>query len=157
LFQGVVGNSTSWISLNDLGRLYGISVIHCGKILNQHGWRDRRGQPTVDAINAHAARHLGPHGQTQSVVWDQDICRGLLEAQGHKPVSLNHQIDQWSQMLEAMQTGSPSITCTAAQMSEDMPNELIDAVNQQLADKGCSFRVNPHSRSGKTKGLSLLS
>ena len=151
-----MGNNTSWISLNDLGRLYGISLIHCGKLLNQHGWRDRRGQPTADAIKAQAAKQLGPHGHTQSVVWNQDICRGLLEAKGHQPVSLSRQIDQWSQLLEAMQSGSPSITSTADQMAEDMPSELVDGVNQQLAERGCSFRVHPHSPSGETKRLGLL-
>ena len=136
-----MGNSTTWISLNDLGRFYGISAIHCGKILNQRGWRDRRGQPSAEALKVQAARHLGPHGQTQSVVWNQELCGGLLEANGHQPVSLSRQIDQWSQLLEAMQSGSPSITATAAQMAEDMPNELVDGVNQQLAERGCSFRV----------------
>ena len=124
-----MGNSTTWISLNDLGRFYGISAIHCGKILNQRGWRDRRGQPSAEALKVQAARHLGPHGQTQSVVWNQELCGGLLEANGHQPVSLSRQIDQWSQLLEAMQSGSPSITATAAQMAEDMPNELVDGVN----------------------------
>ncbi len=138
-----MGNSTTWISLNDLGRFYGISAIHCGKILNQRGWRDRRGQPSAEALKVQAARHLGPHGQTQSVVWNQELCGGLLEANGHQPVSLSRQIDQWSQLLEAMQSGSPSITATAAQMAEDMPNELVDGVNQQLAERGCSFRVQP--------------
>ena len=138
-----MGNSTTWISLNDLGRFYGISAIHCGKILNQRGWRDRRGQPSTEALKVQAARHLGPHGQTQSVVWNQELCGGLLEANGHQPVSLSRQIDQWSQLLEAMQSGSPSITATAAQMAEDMPNELVDGVNQQLAERGCSFRVQP--------------
>ena len=138
-----MGNSTTWISLNDLGRFYGISAIHCGKILNQRGWRDRRGQPSTEALKVQAARHLGPHGQTQSVVWNQELCGGLLEANGHQPVSLSRQIDQWSQLLEAMQSGSPSITSTAAQMAEDMPNELVDGVNQQLAERGCSFRVHP--------------
>ncbi len=138
-----MGNSTTWISLNDLGRFYGISAIHCGKILNQRGWRDRRGQPSTEALKVQAARHLGPHGQTQSVVWNQELCGGLLEANGHQPVSLSRQIDQWSQLLEAMQSGSPSITATAAQMAEDMPNELVDGVNQQLAERGCSFRVHP--------------
>ena len=136
-----MGNSTTWISLNDLGRFYGISAIHCGKILNQRGWRDRRGQPSAEALKVQAARHLGPHGQTQSVVWNQELCGGLLEANGHQPVSLSRQIDQWSQLLEAMQSGSPSITATAAQMAEDMPNELVDGVNQRLAERGCSFRV----------------
>ena len=138
-----MGNSTTWISLNDLGRFYGISAIHCGKILNQRGWRDRRGQPSAEALKVQAARHLGPHGQTQSVVWNQELCGDLLEANGHQPVSLSRQIDQWSQLLEAMQSGSPSITATAAQMAEDMPNELVDGVNQQLAERGCSFRVHP--------------
>ena len=151
-----MGNSTIWISLNDLGRCYGISTIHCGKILNQQGWRDRRGQPTAEAFKAEAARHLGPHGQTQSVVWNQELCGDLLETKGHQPVSLSRQIDQWSQLLEAMQSGSPSITSTADQMAEDMPSELVDGVNQQLAERGCSFRVHPHSPSGETKGLSLL-
>jgi hypothetical protein len=71
-------------------------------------------------------------------------------------VSLSRQIDQWSQFLEAMQSGSPSIASTADQMAEDMPSELVDGVNQQLAERGCSFRVPPHSPSGETKGLSLL-
>ncbi|MFL2489172.1 MAG: hypothetical protein ACJ0GM_03495 [Parasynechococcus sp.] len=138
-----MGNSTIWISLNDLGRCYGISTIHCGKILNQQGWRDRCGQPTAEAFKAEAARHLGPHGQTQSVVWNQELCGDLLETKGHQPVSLSRQIDQWSQLLEAMQSGSPSITSTADQMAEDMPSELVDGVNQQLAERGCSFRVHP--------------
>ena len=151
-----MGNSTTWISLNDLGRFYGISAIHCGKILHQHGWRDRRGQPSDDAINAQAARQLGPHGRTQSVVWNQALCRELFETNGLQPVSLSRQIDQWSQFLEAMQSGSPSIASTADQMAEDMPSELVDGVNQHLAERGCSFRVPPHSPSGETKGLSLL-
>ena len=151
-----MGNSTTWISLNDLGRFYGISAIHCGKILHQHGWRDRRGQPSDDAINAQAARHLGPHGQTQSVVWNQELCRELFATNGLQPVSLSRQIDQWSQFLEAMQSGSPSIASTADQMAEDMPSELVDGVNQQLAERGCSFRVHPHSTSGETKSLGLL-
>ena len=138
-----MGNSTTWISLNDLGRCYGISAIHCGKILNQQGWRDRRGQPTAEGFKAEAARHLGPHGQMQSVVWNQELCGDLMEANGLQPVSLSRQIDQWSQLLEAMQSGSPSITATAAQMAEEMPNELVDGVNQRLAERGYSFRVHP--------------
>ena len=32
-----------WLSLTDLSRIFGISAIHCGRILEQQGWRDRRG------------------------------------------------------------------------------------------------------------------
>jgi hypothetical protein len=66
-----------------------------------------------------------------------------LEAKGHQPLSLSRQIDQWCQLLEAMQAGSPSITSTADQMAEEMPNELVDAVNKQLSELGYSFRVHP--------------
>ena len=41
-------------------------------------------------------------------------------------------------------------------MAEEMPNELVDAVNQQLSERGCAFRVHPHSPSGETKRLGLL-
>ena len=41
-----------WLSLTDLGRIYGISAIHCGRILEQQGWRDRRGRPTQEALEA---------------------------------------------------------------------------------------------------------
>jgi hypothetical protein len=87
---------------------------------------------------------------------NQAFYRELFETNGLQPVSLSRQIDQWSQFLEAMQSGSPSIASTADQMAEDMPSELVDGVNQQLAERGCSFRVHPHSPSGETKGLSLL-
>jgi hypothetical protein len=140
-----MGESTTWISLNDLGRFYGISANQCGKILTHYGWRDNRGQPTPEAIKVQAARHLGPHRQTQSFVWNQELCGGLLEAKGHQPMSLSRQIDQWSQLLEAMQSGSPFITSTADQMAEEMPNELVDAVNKQLSERGYSFRVHASS------------
>ena len=46
--------TTSWLSLTDLGRIYGISAIHCGKTLEHQGWRDRRGRPTQSALDANA-------------------------------------------------------------------------------------------------------
>ena len=131
------------LSLTDLGRIYGISAIHCGRILEQHGWRDRRGRPTPAAPEAAASR-AGTHGQ--ATTWSRLICSELLERIGYAPMSRNVQIEQWTQLLEAMQLGSPSISATPDQMAEEMPSELVEEVNQQLEVRGCSYRVSRHRR-----------
>ena len=135
-----------WLSLTDLGRIYGISAIHCGRILEQQGWRDRRGRPTPAALEADAASCAGTHGQGRTVFWSRAICSELLESKGYAPMSRNVQIEQWTQLLEALQLGSPSISATPDQMAEEMPTELVDDVNQQLAVRGCSYRVSRHQR-----------
>ena len=135
-----------WLSLTDLGRIYGISAIHCGRILEQQGWRDRRGRPTPAALEAKAASCAGIHGQGRTVYWSRAICAELFESKGYAPMSRNVQIEQWTQLLEAMQQGSPSITATPDQMAEEMPKDLVDEVNQRLEVRGCSYRVNRHHR-----------
>ena len=138
--------NSSWLSLTDLGRTYGISAIHCGRILDQHGWRDRRGRPTPAALEAEAAASAGPHGQGRTVFWNRQVCAELFESKGYEPMSHSVQVEQWTLLLEAMQVGSPSISATPDQMAEEMPGELIEDVNQQLAVRGCTYRVPPCSR-----------
>ena len=41
-------------------------------------------------------------------------------------------------------------------MAEEMPNELVEEVNHQLAARGCSYRVSPQP-SGQPQRLCLLS
>ena len=60
-------------------------------------------------------------------------------------MSRSLQVEQWTQLLEALQVGSPSITATADQMAEEMPGELLEDVNHQLAARGCRYRVSPRS------------
>ena len=146
LVHRVMAALNPWLSLTDLGRIYGISAIHCGRILEQHGWRDRRGRPTPAALEVKAASCTGPHGQGRTVYWSRAICEELLVNKGYAPMSRNVLIEQWTQLLEAMQQGSPSITATPDQMAEDMPKDLVDEVNQQLEVRGCSYRVNRHHR-----------
>ena len=138
--------SNPWLSLTDLGRIYGISAIHCGKTLEHQGWRDRRGRPTESALTANAAKQTGPHGQGRSVLWNRDVCSALLAQKGSQPVRRNVQIERGDQRLEARQLGSPSISATPDQMAEDIPTELVEDVNQQLAVRGCSYRVSRHQR-----------
>ena len=134
-----------WISLTDLGRIYGISAIHCGKTLESQGWRDRRGRPTEEGLAAKAALQTGPHGQGRTTLWNRDVCGDLFRSKGYEQMSRSHQIEQWTQLLEALQQGSPSISATADQMAEDMPTELVEDVNQQLQVRGCPFRVTQRS------------
>ena len=135
--------SASWLSLTDLGRIYGISAIHCGRTMEHLGWRDRRGRPTPIALDMGAAMSSGPHSQGRATLWNRDICGRELQARGYSPMSHSLQVQQWTQFLEAMEEGSPSINATVEQMAEDIPGELADDVNHQLAARGCRFRV-PH-------------
>jgi len=133
--------SATWLSLTDLGRIYGISAIHCGRALQQQGWRDRHGRPTPGAIEAGAAFNHGAHHTPRAALWNAQICSALLEKTGYQQVSRSLQIEQWVQLLEAMEQGCPSINATAAQMAEELPNELIGDVNHELAQRGCPFRA----------------
>ena len=86
-----------------------------------------------------------PHGQGRTVLWNRSVCGQLLEQQGYEPMSRSLQVEQWTQLLEALQVGSPSITATADQMAEEMPGELLEDVNHQLAQRGCRYQVTPRS------------
>ena len=59
----------------------------------------------------------------------------------NQTISRTTQVHQWVQLLEALVVGSPSVAVTPEQMAEDLPQELIHEVNDQLALRGCSFRV----------------
>ena len=133
--------SPNWLSLTDLGRIYGISTFHCGRSLEQLGWRDRRGGPSPAAVECGAAKTSGPHGQSQSTLWNRDLCGRAFEDKGYRPMPHSQQVQQWTHFLEAMAEGSPSIDATVEQMAEDIPGDLIDDVNHELAARGCRFRI----------------
>ena len=139
-----------WLSLTDLGRIYGISAIHCGRSLEQQGWRDRRGRPTPTALEAGAAMNAGPHGQGRSVLWNRTVCGTHLEAQGYEPMSRSLLVDQWTRLLEALDLGSPSINATADQMAEDMPRELVEEVKRH--ERGLGHHLTGGCRGAAAPG-----
>ena len=141
LVHRVMAASPIWLSLTDLGRIFGISAVHCGRNLEQLGWRDRRGLPSPEALESGAAKTSGPHGQSQSTLWNREICGGAFEDKGYRPMPHSQQVQQWTYFLEAMAEGSPSINATVEQMAEDIPGDLVEDVNHQLAARGCRFRV----------------
>ena len=81
----VMAASASWLSLTDLGRIYGISAIHCGRTMEHLGWRDRRGRPTPIALDMGAA--MSRYSQGRGTLWNRDICGRELQARGYSPMS----------------------------------------------------------------------
>ena len=39
-----------WLSLTDLGRIYGISAVHCGRLLSDAGLRQENSAPSCTAL-----------------------------------------------------------------------------------------------------------
>ena len=137
-----------WLSLTDLGRIYGISAVHCGRLLSDAGLRDSSGQPTRHALrNGCAIRGHQPqsHGPTQ---WHRNHCKAIFQRAGLEPIQRTTLVQQWAQLLSALTDGSPSINTSADQMAEELPGELVDSVNAELREIGCSFQVSErgHSR-----------
>ncbi|MFM9041964.1 MAG: hypothetical protein ACKOHJ_06965 [Vulcanococcus sp.] len=50
-------------------------------------------------------------------------------------------VEQWASLLEALSGGCASISTSAEQMAEDLPAELVEPVNAELRQLGCSFQV----------------
>ncbi|MBM5825172.1 MAG: hypothetical protein FJ054_07395 [Cyanobacteria bacterium M_surface_10_m2_119] len=131
-----------WLSLTDLGRIYGISAVHCGRLLSEAGLREANGQPSRHALRSGCAiRGLQPHahGPTQ---WHREHCQSVFERAGFEPIRRTTLVQQWAQLLSALTEGSPSITTSADQMAEELPNDLVESVNAELREIGCGFQVS---------------
>ncbi|MGB7565028.1 MAG: hypothetical protein WBM08_09770 [Prochlorococcaceae cyanobacterium] len=144
------GPDSPWRSLSELGRQQGLSAVQFGRLLSQAGLREANGQPSAGAIAEQLAyvRHGDqpvPHSKQpgSQTFWHQERCLQRLERHGllgHHPAA---QSEQWTELLSALLEGSASISTSAEEMAEDLPRELVGAVNSQLKVKGCSFQVKP--------------
>ncbi len=140
-----------WLSLTDLGRLFGISAVSCGRLLIQAGLREPGGQPTDQALRLGLAQPGSGLHRARATVWQRSGCQRALEGQGLVLLSEGRAgdssertlVEQWAELLWELKQGSPSIITSAEQMAEDLPQELVGAVNRQLQDKGWDFQVAP--------------
>lgn len=137
---------THWLSLTDLGRIYGISAVHCGRLLSDAGLRQGNGAPSAQALTQGLAYQHHPHSPNPSAVWNEQGCAPLLQGQGLRPMAENHLINQWADLLAALVQGSPSISISAEEMAGDLPQELVTPVNLELKQRGCSFQVRQHAQ-----------
>jgi hypothetical protein len=149
----IAAGPAPWLTLTGLGRIYGISAVHCGRLLSDAGLRDSDGQPTPQALEDKLAYQRHPQHGGRHALWQRQGCSAILEAGGLVPMQQATLVEQWVALLSALDAGSPSITTSAAQMAEDMPKELVDPVNRQLRAIGCSFQVGrPRPPSSPTPG-----
>ena len=146
--SGPAGGSppSPWLTLTDLGRLYGISALHCGRVLSEAGLRDSAGKPTSQALRSGCAAPDQP-------CWSPRQCRPTFEAAGLALVERVSLVQQWAELLSALSEGSPSISTSAAQMAEELPGDLVEPVNLQLRQLGCNFQVErPDRRVSRSGG-----
>lgn len=72
------------------------------------------------------------------------LCSSDREASGLEPLEPLEQqtlIHQWAELLCILQLGSPSISTSAEEMAAELPDELVQPVNQRLQQLGCPFQV----------------
>ncbi len=129
-----------WLTLTELGRLYGISAVHTGKVLQASGLRQLDGRPSPEALRLGLAqrRHSSPSGQT---LWNRPGCAPHLERQGLQPRRQRQLVDLWADLLSALQQDSAAVAISAEDMAEEIPPDLVAPVNRRLREQGCGFQV----------------
>lgn len=139
--DGRAGTPAEWLSLTDLGRIYGISAVNCGRMLRQAGLRQHNGAPSRSALQRGLAYQRTSQGAHLNAVWSRQGCTSLLADQGLVPMEQSHLVQLWADLLVDLEAGSPSISATPADMAQEMPEDLRDAVNAELQRRGCAFQA----------------
>jgi hypothetical protein len=55
-------------------------------------------------------------------------------------------VSLWADLLAALQQGAPDIATSAEEMADEIPGDLVQPVNRELRERGCSFQVRPALR-----------
>ena len=142
------GPAVEWLSLTDLGRLYGVSAVQTGRILVAAGLRERSGEPTAEALRQGLAVMGPPRHHHHSALWSRQGCASVLERDGLMPMAQRSLVSLWADLLSALQLGAPGISTSAEEMASELPQELVRPVNLALRQLGSSFRVQPPQRPG---------
>jgi hypothetical protein len=137
-----------WLSLTDLGRLYGLSAVTCGRLLSEAGLRRANGDPSRLALHRNLALQPHQRGHHRSVLWQRQGCGTVLEQQGVQPLARQRLVGQWADLLEALVQGAAAVVTSAEEMAGELPGELVVEVNQVLQARGSSFRVGAGLRPG---------
>jgi hypothetical protein len=143
--------AATWVTLTTLGRLYGISAVHCGRLLSDAGLRQNDGGATQEALQQGLAYQQQPTRPRHGPLWATQGCGPILEARGLRPMATDTLVQQWVTLLNALDEGSPSISTSAAEMATELPNHLVAPVNEGLRALGSAFQVPEPRRSGRRR------
>ena len=135
-------STPEWLTLTEIGRLYGLSSVTTGKLLQGAGLRQLDGRPSPEALRLGLAhrRHSCPSRQT---LWSREGCAPHFERQGLRPQRQRQLVDLWADLLSDLQQGSAAVVMSAEDMARDVPADLVAPVNRRLRERGCSFQVSP--------------
>jgi hypothetical protein len=144
--------SPDWLTLTELGRLYGLSAVSTGKLLQAAGLRQLDGRPSPQALRQGLAfqRHTSPSRQT---LWDRQGCLTHLERQGWKPLRQRPLLELWADLISDLMQGSPAVVMSAEDVANEVPDELVAPLNRRLRERGCSFQVRQASLRRMPHGL----
>jgi len=133
--------SQPWVTLTDLGRLYGLSAVSCGRLLSEAGLRDADGLPNERALREGVAFRRPEANANRSSLWHAERCGRLFDGLGVQPLDDSRLVQQWADLLAALAEGSEAISTTPDQMAEDLPGHLVPAVNDRLQLLGVTYRL----------------
>jgi hypothetical protein len=133
--------SQPWVTLTDLGRLYGLSAVSCGRLLSEAGLRDADGLPNERALREGVAFRRPEANANRSSLWHAERCGRLFDGLGVQPLDDSRLVQQWAELLAALAEGSEAISTTPDQMAEDLPGHLVPAVNDRLQLLGVTYRL----------------
>lgn len=131
-------STQEWLTLSDLGRLYGVSAVLCGRVLSEAGLRQANGNPSRSALKERLAHPGHPGG---SALWDRQGCSRVMEEAGLMQPAQRNLIEQWADLLSTLVAGAPGVNASAEDMARELPDELVPPVNAELQQRGCSFQV----------------
>lgn len=130
-----------WLTLTDLGRLYGISTLHTGRLLIAAGLRQLNGDPSETALAHGLAQPSQEVPLALPALWQGEGCGEALERLGQVRRHEQNLVGLWADLLSALLQGSEAISTSVEEMAEDVPHELVQPVNLELRQRGCSFQV----------------
>ncbi|MFM7675477.1 MAG: hypothetical protein ACKO5F_07790 [Synechococcus sp.] len=133
--------AVEWLSLTDLGRLYGISAVQTGRLLVAAGLREASGEPSAEALRLGLAVMGPPRHHHHSALWSRQGCGPVLERDGLLPMAQRSLVGLWAELLSTLQRGTPGISTSAEEMATEVPQELVRPVNQALRQLGSTFQV----------------
>lgn len=76
---------TEYVTLTQLGRLYGVTAQKVGTWLRKARVRDRKGNPINNGV-AMTTTRLTPNGYKLFYVWDREATICLLDSLGHRRI-----------------------------------------------------------------------